>query len=131
MPNCKISPDVKLAAIRLHQQGLLSLREILDCVGFARRTFFRVHKLYHETGDVIKPRGEFHGRPRTLNLNDLQYLIELVHHRPDWFLDELVGLMERNCFISVHYTTIHHELLCADVSLKKLHKITKECNEDL
>ncbi|KIJ12708.1 hypothetical protein PAXINDRAFT_53527, partial [Paxillus involutus ATCC 200175] len=131
MPNRKISPNVKLTAIRLHQQGLLSLWEILDCVGFARRTFFWVRKLYCETGDVVKPRGEFHGRPRTLNLNDLQYLIELVHHRPDWFLDELVGLMECNHFISVHYMTIHRELLRADVSLKKLHKITKEHNEDL
>jgi hypothetical protein len=27
------------------------------------------------------------------NLEDVQYLVELVHHRQDWFLDELTGLI--------------------------------------
>jgi hypothetical protein len=39
MVDRKISPNVKLAAIRLHEQGILRLHEILDCVGFSRRTF--------------------------------------------------------------------------------------------
>ncbi|KAG1744563.1 uncharacterized protein EDB91DRAFT_1123055 [Suillus paluster] len=48
----KISRDVKLAAIRLHERNLLSLRDILDCCGFSRCTWFRILKLWHETGDV-------------------------------------------------------------------------------
>ncbi|KIJ62778.1 hypothetical protein HYDPIDRAFT_71828, partial [Hydnomerulius pinastri MD-312] len=64
--------------------------------------------------------------PQSLNLEDLQYLIELMHHCPDWFLDELAGLMQQNRFISVHYTTIHRELMQAGISLKKLCKIAKE-----
>jgi len=84
-----------------------------------------------ETGHVVKPRSEFLGRPRTLNLEDLHYIPELVHHHPDWFLDEPTGLMESNRFISVHYTTIHRELVRAGVSLTKLCKIAKERNEDL
>jgi hypothetical protein len=55
--------------------------------------------------------------------------VELV--RPDWFLDELTGLMLRNRFVATHYTTIHQELYRAGVSLKKLRKIAKERNEDL
>jgi transposase len=129
MVNRKISPDVKFAAIRLHEQGILRLHEILDCVGFSRRTFFRIQKLYRHTGDVVKPRSEFTGRPRKLNLEDVQYLVELV--RPDLFLDELTGLMLRNRFVATHYTTIHQELYRAGVSLKKLRKIAKERNEDL
>lgn len=35
------------------------------------------------------------------------------------------------CFISVHYTTVHQELECAGISLKKLHWIAKEWNENL
>jgi transposase len=131
MGNRKISVDVKLAAIHLYEQGILELHEILNCIGFSRRTFYRIKRLYDETGHVIKPRSEFLGRPHILNLEDLHYLLELVHHRPDYFLDKLTNLMESNCFISVHYTTIHRELVRAGVSLKKLRKIAKERNEDL
>ncbi|KAG2037897.1 hypothetical protein BDR03DRAFT_896139, partial [Suillus americanus] len=55
MGNRKISADLKLAAIRLHEQGILRLDEILDCVGFSRMTFYRIKKLYNMTGNVVKP----------------------------------------------------------------------------
>ena len=55
----------------------------------------------------------------------------IIRHRPDWFLDELLDLLETNCFISAHYTTIHRELVRAGVSNKKLKKIALECNENL
>jgi transposase len=108
-----------------------SLNKILDCVGFSRMTFYRIKKLYDETGVVVKPRSEYIGRPRIFNLGDLQYFLELVQHSPDWFLDELTRLMQQNRFISIHYTTIHRTLARAGISLKKLHKVAKERNEDL
>jgi transposase len=89
------------------------LHEILDCVSFSRRTFFHIQKLYQHTGDAVKPRSEFTGRPRKLNLEDVQYLVELVRHRPDWFLDELTELMLRNrlvALVATHYTTIYQVL---------------------
>jgi transposase len=110
MNNRKFLPDLKLATIRLHKRGILTTREILECVVFSRRTFLRICKLYRETGDVVKTRSEYIGRTRALNVEDVTYLTELVQHRPDWFLDELAVLMQRNRFISLHYTTIHREL---------------------
>ncbi|KAG2039023.1 hypothetical protein BDR03DRAFT_860850 [Suillus americanus] len=126
MVNRKISSDIKLAAICLYEQDILSLHEILDCVGFSRRTFFHIQKLYQHTGDVVKPWSEFTGCPRKLNLEDVQYLMELVHHQPDWILDEITRLMLCNRFVALHYTTIHCKLRRAGISLKKLHKIAKE-----
>ena len=131
MPNRKISRDLKLAALRLHQHGTMPLSDILQCLDISRMTFFRVQKIFRETGDVVKPRSAYHGRPRIQNHADIHYLTELIQHRPDWFLDELQGLLERNRFISVHYTTIHRELLRAGISLKKLCKVASERNEDL
>ncbi|KAG0692850.1 hypothetical protein DFH29DRAFT_760521, partial [Suillus ampliporus] len=69
-----ISADLKLAAIHLHEQGILQLHEILDCVGFSCHTFYRIKKLHDETGNVVKPRSEYLCRPWTLNFEDLQYL---------------------------------------------------------
>ena len=131
MVYCKISPDMKLAAIKLYEKNLLSLDDILDCCGLSERTFWRVCKLYQETGDVEPPTCTTRGQPKKLHFDDVTYLLALVHQRPDWFLDELLNLLDTNRFISVHYTTIHRELEHAGVSVKKLRIIAKERDEDL
>ena len=56
----------------------------------------------------------------------LTYMIALINHRPDWFLDKLLGLLNTNRFISVHFTMIYRQLKCSGVSLKKLRWIVKE-----
>lgn len=130
MPFRKISRDVKLAAINLYEHNMLSLEQILECVGISESTFWRVCKLWRETGDVVRHNYGAAGRPRALHFDDVNYLVRLIHHRPDWFLDELLDLLDHNRFISVHYTTIYRELARAGMSLKKLKKIARERNED-
>lgn len=124
-----ISRDVKLAAIRLHERDLLDLDTILSCCGFSESTFYRIWKLWRETGDVVKPNHHIKGKIRLLECEDIQYLLELVRDNPDYFLDELLDLLETNRFISVHYTTIHRELERAGMSTKKLTRIAIERNE--
>ncbi|KAG2358261.1 hypothetical protein BDR07DRAFT_1418164 [Suillus spraguei] len=68
---CKISRDVKLAVIRLHERDLLSLRNILDSCGFSERTWFRILKLWRETGDVVNNRPTLRGRLRALDHEDI------------------------------------------------------------
>lgn len=126
----KISRDVKIAAVRLYERGLLDLEDILDCCGFARRTWFRVLKLWRETGDVVPEAQTIRGRVRNLDHEDIAYLLELIRDNPDYFLDELLHLLETNRFISVHYTTIFRELERLNVSRKKLKKIAIERDEE-
>ena len=120
---CHISWDVKIAAIRLYEQDLLH-----SC-GFSLSTFYCVLKLWHETGDVIKPSTKLHGQPCILDHDDLQYLLCLVHDNPDYFLNELLHLFKTNQFISVHYTSIHHMLECVDISPKKIKWIAAKRNK--
>ena len=127
----KILPDMKLAAVKLYEKNLLSFDDILDCCGLSERTFWHVRKLYQETGDVEPPTCTTRGQPKKLHFDDVTYLLALVHQQPDWFLDELLDLLDTNRFISVHYTTIHQELEHAGVSVKKLWIIAKERHEDL
>jgi len=131
MGNRKISADLKLAAIKLYENYHFSLDNITDCVGFSERTFWRIWKRYKETGSIEPPVCNTRGQPRALHTEDLYYLLSLVRMCPNWFLDELLDLLKTNRFISVHYTTIHRELVQAGISLKKLHIIAKERNEDL
>lgn len=131
MPFHKISRDVKLAAIKLYERDLLPLSDILDCLGFSKRTFYRILNLWYHTGDVVPHKfGLPVGRPRLLDLDDRQYPLRLIRHHPDWFLDELLNLLATNRFISIHFTTIHRELERAGRSRKKLKKIASERNEE-
>ncbi|KAJ3874508.1 hypothetical protein F5051DRAFT_473892, partial [Lentinula edodes] len=127
MPNRRIPPEVKRCAINLYDRGVLDLSEILDCVGFSERTFYRVLACWSETGDVIPHKyGLTTGRPRAMLYDDIDYLLCLVRHKPNYFLDELLLLFEENCFISVHYSTIMRELSRCNIPLKKLRRIAKE-----
>ncbi|KAG1789533.1 uncharacterized protein HD556DRAFT_1493056, partial [Suillus plorans] len=103
MPFRKISCDVKLAAIRLHERELLSLADILDCCRFSERTWFHILKLWQETGDVVDPQPHrvLRGRLRVLDREDIDCLLHLVRQNPDYFLDEFMHLLQTNQFISV------------------------------
>jgi hypothetical protein len=59
----------------------------------------------------------------------VQLLLQLVNDNPDYFLDEMLYLLKTEHFVSVHYTTIHHELERAGVSRKRLQKIALERDE--
>ena len=131
MPFRKISRDLKLAAMRMHELGILTVAQIIDCLQISHRTFYRVLELWDTTGDVVRHTNGVRGRPRCLHFDDIDYLNRIIKHRPDWFLDELLSLLETNRFISAHFATIHQELVRAGVSTKKLRKIAAERNEDL
>jgi transposase len=130
MPYRRISQDLKLAAMNLYERELIPLEDLLDCVGFSKRTFYRVFKLWRETGDVVKHTHGLCGRPRLLVFDDVQFLLRLVRHRPDWFLDELTNLLQENRFISIHFTTILRELARAGYSVKRLKQIATERSEE-
>ena len=125
-----IHRDVKIAAIQLSERQLLPITDILLCCGFSRSTFFRILKLWRETGDVVVERVAY-GHCRTLHQTDIHYLLQLIRQNPDYFLDELLRMLRTNRFISVHYATIHEELTRAGVSRKRLQCIALERNEAL
>jgi len=124
-----ISRDLKLAAIRMYENGVLDLDDILHSLQFSHRTFYRILKLWRETGDVVKPGKSLRGKIHNLEYEDIQYLLCLVLNNPDYFLDELLNLLRTNHFISVHYTTIHRELKRAGVSQKKVKQVALERDE--
>jgi uncharacterized protein Yka (UPF0111/DUF47 family) len=64
-----------------------------------------------------------------LNRDDIQYLLELVNKNPDYFLDEMLHLLQTNRFISVHFQTIYQELQNLNVSRKRLQRIAIERDE--
>jgi transposase len=124
-----ISRDLKICAINLYEKELLPLEDILDCVGFSESTFYRVLALWRTTGDVVRHTYGLRGRPRLLVFDDVEYILRLVRHRPDWFLDEIADLLQENRFISAHFSTICRELQRYGYTSKKLKRIARERSE--
>jgi hypothetical protein len=48
-----ISRNVKIAAIHLYERQLLDLSDMLECCGLSQRTWYRILKLWRNTGDVL------------------------------------------------------------------------------
>ena len=125
-----ISRDLKLAAIRMYENHVLNLDDILHSLRFSHWTFYRILKLWRETGNVVEPGKSLRGKIRNLEYEDVQYLLCLVRNNPDYFLDKLLNILKMNRFISVHYTTIHRELKRAGVLRKKLKQVALERDEE-
>ena len=125
-----ISRDLKLAAIQMYENGVLNLNNILHSLQFSYRTFYRILKLWREMGDVVKRGKSLRGKIHNLEYKDIQFLLCLIWNNSDYFLDELLNLLRTNRFISVHYTTIHHELKRAGVSRKTLKWVALERDEE-
>jgi transposase len=69
----KISRNVKIAALNLHENNVLTLPDILASVGFSESTFYRVLQLWRETGDVVSHQhGNKAGCHRLLHFDDVQ-----------------------------------------------------------
>jgi hypothetical protein len=67
----EISRDLNFCAMRLYEHEILAVEEILDCVGFSKRT----------TGDVAKHDLNLRtsaGQPRLLHFDDIDYLLQLI-----------------------------------------------------
>jgi hypothetical protein len=93
MGNCKISDDLKEAALRLRQDGQTP-RYIKHITGISRHTLFRTQKWKCNTGSVAKAQAIGRGRPRSLLHFDAAYLLRLARHKPTLFLDEYAHRLE-------------------------------------
>ena len=62
----KSSCDAKVAAIRLYEHLWVDLDDILECCGFSEGTWYRILKLYRETGGGVSHKVSLRGHLRLL-----------------------------------------------------------------
>jgi hypothetical protein len=96
MPGRIVQSQVKLATMNLYEHDILPLDDILDIVGFSELTFWRTRKLWRTTGWVEKPKSTTSEHRQILQRDDLDYIMNLVKLRPDWFLDKMLNLLKHN-----------------------------------
>ncbi|EPQ51258.1 hypothetical protein GLOTRDRAFT_49320 [Gloeophyllum trabeum ATCC 11539] len=69
-----------------HEQNK-TLRVISELAGCGISTVFEVLRLY--TGTVINPNARPRGRPRTLDMQDMNFVRSVIEGEPAIYLDEL------------------------------------------
>ncbi|KAI0028380.1 hypothetical protein K488DRAFT_7231, partial [Vararia minispora EC-137] len=88
------------------QVGCLWTAQLL---GIGRSTVFRIVRLAHSTGNVVR-KPIIAGRPRLLNALDLAFLEGLVEHQPDMYLEEMQYELSEGWDIWVSIPTIERAL---------------------
>jgi hypothetical protein len=126
MGNCRISDDLKRAALRLVNHGRDSIPDILRIFGFSRSTLFRTIQRQRLTGDVAKAAAIGCRRPHTLLYADCRYLLQLARHKPTRFLNEYTSHLHQYRFLPVPMTTMHRFFIRAGLSIKRVQKLAAE-----
>ena len=80
MPYRKISKDIKIAAMHLYEDDILSKPAILDYLSISSWTFDHILALWNAMGEVVRETNGIHRCPRILHFSDVEYLKHLIRH---------------------------------------------------
>jgi transposase len=108
----------------LHRIPVYKIATLAQC---SERTVERILERYAELGvPYTLPRG---CRPRTLEVDDLTYLLDLVHQHPAMFLDEIQSKLLETRYIWVSLATLSRTFRRLGYSNKQISKEAAERNE--
>ena len=114
MVNRRISPDLKLAALRLWDLGWDEI-DIIQGLAVSHSSMYRWKALFEAIGDVVWPPSPLHGRTRIICRAVLTAVQDIYRAEPDLYLDELV-----------FWLAVHHDIVISKSALilrSRYHKL--------
>ncbi len=130
MVNRRISSDLKECALRLWQSRW-HRSDICWAFCMSVSSLYRWKGLFEEFGTVERPSSGLRGRPRTLGIAAMSAAKELYLLHPDTYLDELQWYLGIHHDISISISSLQENLDKAGLTLKVLHKVASERDEQL
>lgn len=108
------APEIKVAVVRMAQQGLSSakIRHLLE-VEVSLQSFRKWLQLFHKTQCVVKDPSlyERHGQPASLTPVESSFMIELVRLEPGLFLHEIQERLYDSSGLLLSTKAVHHNLV--------------------
>ncbi|KAF8239291.1 hypothetical protein L208DRAFT_1471778 [Tricholoma matsutake] len=93
------------------------------------RVIQRVKRTWNEIGDVCRDR-QHQGRAPLLSVQESQFMVALLEHTPDLYLDEIQEQLQEQHNVTVSLNTISRTLKRLGISSKKLSRAASEhCKE--
>ena len=128
MPFHHISPDFKIRAMEMYEQGHLPA-DICDLLGIGKSSFYCWLENLEIHGDVTPAPNPMQGRPRTLDAFQVHDLLEMVQLAPELYLDEIQDWLAVTHDCGLSKSAIHQLLQDAGLTYKMLHKAAAERDE--
>ncbi|KAF8581559.1 hypothetical protein K439DRAFT_1282108, partial [Ramaria rubella] len=102
--------------------------EISLSLDMSLRVVQRTLKLYNELREVSRDPKSYQklGRGRLLNFTACDYMLKILEHKPDFFLDEIALELMDKLGLSISLSTVHCSLKLLDIMTKKLSKVALE-----
>ena len=130
MGNQKISGDLKESALQLWELGY-ELDFILESPCISQASMYRWHNIFAEFSSVNRPPSGLLRRLKIIICAVLTAIREVYHNEADAYLDELVWWLGIHHDITISRSTLHKNLQDAGLTRKLLHKIARECDQEM
>ncbi|KAJ7635762.1 hypothetical protein DFH06DRAFT_902259, partial [Mycena polygramma] len=85
----QLSEQLRNRIVAWRYEQSKTAREISELVGCSERTVYNVLRLDREFGQTSNPYARLRGRPRALDMGDMNYLSSILDANPGLYLDEL------------------------------------------
>ncbi|KAJ7812919.1 hypothetical protein B0H14DRAFT_2523183 [Mycena olivaceomarginata] len=89
MPGQQLTSQLRDRIISWRYEHHKTAAEIAELAGCSERTVYNVLRWYRDYGQTSNPHARSRGRPRLLDMGDLNYLTALLDANPGLYLDEL------------------------------------------
>jgi transposase len=103
--------------------------EIAELAGCSERTVYNILRNEREYGQTTNPHAQHRGRPRALNMGDLDYLSALLDATPTLYLDELQQKLWDARAVDVSIPTLSRAIRRLAITNKKVVPEAVERNE--
>jgi len=119
MPYVSHSLEVKERAIALWDDPQLC-EHVIDVLGVSRASIYRWKKNFELYGSVLPPSSGLQGRPSIVTSDMLDDVRDLLHSRPNYYIDEIQQWFLIAHGIGISATTVHRSILDAGYTYKLL-----------
>ncbi|KJA25913.1 hypothetical protein HYPSUDRAFT_133934 [Hypholoma sublateritium FD-334 SS-4] len=130
MVNRRISPDLKVTALRLWELGW-DVELITESLSISRASIYRWRQIFEETQSVNRPPSAPMGRPRAIIRAVMTAIVEVYNNKADAYLDELVWWLAVHHDLPISRSALQKNLVSVGLTHKLLHKIARERDEEV
>lgn len=103
--------------------------EIALLAGCSETTVYDILSLHRDFGQVVNPHHHPHGRPRTLNQGDMNYIYSILEANPTLYLDEIQHRLSETRDVDVSIATVCRALRQLAMAHKHIAKEAQERDE--
>jgi transposase len=129
MPGHRLSDQLRRSIIYWRYGLNKDIKEISELADCAKSTIHEILRTHREYGQVNNPHAQHPGRPRSLNIQAINYISSSLEANPALYLDEIQNKLLETFDIDVSIATISRCICRLALTHKKVATTAQERNE--